>query len=120
MTGISLADWQAAQQRILDMQAELAYARPVADAGWVYHAESLAGYSTERINAARRDLFAACTATTPSKTPPTHVIVAVDRLAYLEAIERAAGDWCVSAVREQEFLRPTAKVLYQVMRKGLA
>jgi len=81
----------AAEQRILDLEAELAHARPVADAAHAMHAAEKAldegdGFYRD-VKRARAAFVAACEATTPSATPPTHVIVAVDELERLRAVD---------------------------------
>lgn len=76
-------------QRVVELESELVRVRPVAAAAHAYCAAWLAGDVKMDTHAA---LFAAHRATTPSQSPPTHVVVAVDELDALRAIADAAGD----------------------------
>jgi hypothetical protein len=90
-------------QRITELEAELSRTAPMAAAAHTYCAARLpsrgwAGPEEPEVNA----LLAAHRATTPSETPPTHVVVAVEELERLkdalrlisgEKCENYTGDW---------------------------
>lgn len=78
-------------QRVVELESELVQVRPVVDAAHGYCAavEHDEDYRFLR----HAELMRAHEATTPSRTPPTHVIVAVDELERLREIADAAGTY---------------------------
>jgi len=75
-------------QRVTELEAELSRTGPVAAAAHTYCA---AVDDDERLPDLYAALLAAHRATTPSETPPTHVVVAVGELEALREIADAAG-----------------------------
>jgi hypothetical protein len=115
---------QANAQALSEKVAELAYARPMADAGHEFcaariYAEDHPGHGWD-IEAAEEELFAAHRATTPAAVPSSHVIVERVELERLQAIATAAEDWATNAARAVEFLRGTERALYVAVRRGVS
>lgn len=78
-------------QRVVELESELVQVRPAAAAMHTYCAAWLAEQADDIVRDLHEELLAVHCATTPSQTPPTHVIVAVDELEALRAIADAAG-----------------------------
>jgi hypothetical protein len=109
---------QANAQALSERDAELAHARPMANAAHAYCAAVEADNGTEF--EFLDDLLAAHWATTPSEVPSSHVIVERAELERLQAIATAAEDWATNAARAVEFLRGTERALYVAVRRGVS
>jgi hypothetical protein len=90
---------QANAQALSEKVAELAYARPMADAGHEF-----------------------CAARIYAEDHPGHGWDIEERveLERLQAIATAAEDWATNAARAVEFLRGTERALYVAVRRGVS